>query len=119
MNLEPLLILELVALGLSTGFLAGLLGIGGGMILVPFITMIFSGKVFPPEVIVHMAIATSLGTILFTSLSSVRAHHLHGAVRWPLVALLAPGILLGSWVGPWICKQLPAHTLALLFAVFI
>lgn len=113
------LIAALLAMGAFGGFCAGLLGIGGGMILVPFITMIFSAKGFPPEVIVHMAIATSLGTILFTSLSSVRAHHLHGAVRWPIVALLAPGILVGSWVGPWIGKQLPAPTLALVFAVFI
>jgi uncharacterized protein len=113
------LIAGLLAMGAFGGFSAGLLGIGGGMILVPFITMIFSAKGFPPDIIVHMAIATSLGTILFTSLSSVRAHHLHGAVRWPIVALLAPGILLGSWVGPWIGKQLPSATLALVFAGFI
>jgi uncharacterized protein len=113
------LIAALLAMGAIGGFCAGLLGIGGGMILVPFITMILSAKGFPPELVVHMAIATSLGTILFTSLSSVRAHHLHGAVRWPIVALLAPGILLGSWVGPWIGKQLPTSTLALVFAGFI
>lgn len=113
------LIAALLAMGAFGGFSAGLLGIGGGMILVPFITMIFSAKGFPPDIIVHMAIATSLGTILFTSLSSVRAHHLHGAVRWPIVFLLAPGILLGSWVGPWIGKQLPSATLALVFAGFI
>ncbi len=113
------LIAALLAMGAFGGFSAGLLGIGGGMILVPFITMIFSAKGFPPDIIVHMAIATSLGTILFTSLSSVRAHHLHGAVRWPIVFLLAPGILLGSWLGPWIGKQLPSATLALVFAGFI
>ncbi|MBA5686566.1 sulfite exporter TauE/SafE family protein [Rugamonas apoptosis] len=117
--MDGTLIAALLAMGAFGGFCAGLLGIGGGMILVPFITMIFSAKGFPPEVIVHMAIATSLGTILFTSLSSVRAHHLHGAVRWPIVALLAPGILVGSWVGPWIGKQLPSPTLALVFALFI
>src|SRR5437868_11921400 len=98
------LILILLAMGTFGGFAAGLLGIGGGMILVPFITMIFTAKHIAPSLVVHMAIATGLATILFTSMSSVRAHHKHGAVLWRLVALLAPGILVGSWVGPWIAK---------------
>ncbi|WGG51535.1 sulfite exporter TauE/SafE family protein [Rugamonas sp. DEMB1] len=113
------LVLVLLLMGAFGGFSAGLLGIGGGMILVPFITMIFSARGFAPEVIVHMAIATSLGTILFTSMSSVRAHHLHGAVRWRIVALLSPGILLGSWIGPWIGKQMSSTVLALFFGLFI
>lgn len=113
------LALGLLLMGAFGGYSAGLLGIGGGMILVPFITMIFSAKGFPPQIILHMAIATSLATILFTSMSSVRAHHLHGAVRWRIVALLAPGILLGSWLGPWIGKQMNSFALALFFGVFI
>ncbi len=113
------LILVLLLMGAGGGFAAGLLGIGGGMVLVPFITMIFSAKQFAPHLVVHMAIATSLATILFTSLSSVRAHHLHGAVLWPVVKLLAPGIVLGAWIGPWIGKQLNTAALALLFAAFV
>ncbi|CUI05191.1 sulfite exporter TauE/SafE family protein [Massilia antarctica] len=113
------LILILLAMGAGGGFAAGLLGIGGGMVLVPFITMIFTARHFPPEVVVHMAIATSLATIMFTSLSSVRAHHAHGAVLWPIVRLLAPGIVLGSWIGPWLGKQLDTTTLALVFALFV
>lgn len=113
------LILVLLLMGAGGGFAAGLLGIGGGMVLVPFITMIFSAKHFPPALVVHMAIATSLATILFTSLSSVRAHHLHGAVLWPVVRLLAPGILLGSWLGPWLGQQMNTAALALLFAAFV
>lgn len=113
------LILILLLMGAAGGFSAGLLGIGGGMVLVPFITMIFTAKGFPPDMVVHMAIATSLTTILFTSLSSVRAHHKHGAVRWPIVGMLAPGILLGSWIGPWIGKQMDTTTLALFFGLFI
>ena len=109
----------LLLMGLGGGFAAGLLGIGGGMVLVPFITMIFSARQFPLELVVHMAIATSLGTILFTSLSSVRAHHAHGAVLWPVVRLLAPGILIGSWIGPWIAKQMNTSVLAMVFAVFV
>lgn len=113
------LILILLLMGTGGGFAAGLLGVGGGMVLVPFVTMIFTAKHFPPHVVVHMAIATSLATILFTSLSSVRAHHLHGAVRWPVVRLLAPGILVGSWTGPWFAKQLDTSVLALVFGVFV
>ncbi|MFP5393595.1 MAG: sulfite exporter TauE/SafE family protein [Gammaproteobacteria bacterium] len=113
------LIAILLLMGVGGGFAAGLLGIGGGMVLVPFITMILSARHFPDELVVHMAIATSLGTILFTSLSSVRAHHAHGAVLWRVVRLLAPGILVGSWIGPWIAKQMNTSVLALVFAVFV
>jgi uncharacterized membrane protein YfcA len=109
----------LLLMGAGGGYAAGLLGIGGGMVLVPFITMIFTAEGFPPGLVVHMAIATSLATIMFTSLSSVRAHHRHGAVQWRIVALLAPGIVLGSLLGPWIGKQMNTTTLSLLFALFV
>jgi uncharacterized membrane protein YfcA len=113
------LVVIFLIMGTCGGFAAGLLGVGGGMVLVPFVTMIFTAEGFPPAVVVHMAIATSLATIMFTSLSSVRAHHLHGAVRWPIVLLLAPGIVIGSWVGPWLAKQLNTSLLALVFALFV
>lgn len=113
------LAVALLALGSFTGFAAGLLGVGGGMLTVPFITMLLSVRDFPHELIVHVAIATSLGIILFTSVSSVRAHHRHGAVMWPVVKRLAPGILVGSWIGPWIGAQIPSAALALFFALFI
>ena len=117
--MDPLLILALLAMGCFGGFAAGLLGIGGGMILVPFITMILDARQVPHELVVHMAIATSLGTIMFTSLSSVRAHHKHGAVRWDIVKLLAPGILVGSTIGPWIGKQMNTAMLSLFFGAFV
>ena len=113
------LVIAFLVMGAATGFAAGLLGVGGGMLLVPFMTMMLTLKNFPPELIVHMAIATSLSTIMFTSLSSVRAHHSRGAVLWPVVKLLAPGILIGSWIGPWIGAQLNSSGLALFFAVFV
>jgi uncharacterized membrane protein YfcA len=113
------LILILLIMGAGGGFAAGLLGVGGGMVLVPFVTMVFTARGFPPQVVVHMAIATALATIMFTSLSSVRAHHLHGAVRWPIVWQLAPGIVAGSWVGPWLAKQLDTALLALVFSLFV
>jgi len=93
---DPLVLLPLSLLGLIGGFLAGLLGIGGGMVLVPFITYILGTQGVAPELAIKMAIATSMATIVFTSMSSVRAHHQHGAVRWDLVKRLAPGIVLGG-----------------------
>jgi uncharacterized membrane protein YfcA len=117
--MDPLMILSLLAMGCFGGFAAGLLGIGGGMILVPFISMVLAARGVPEGLVVHMAIATSLATIMFTSLSSVRAHHKHGAVVWRIVALLAPGILVGSTIGPWIGKQMNASTLAWFFGAFV
>lgn len=119
MYLEPLLIVELALLGLSTGFLAGLLGIGGGMLMVPFITFILTAKGFPADYTVKMAVATSLATICFTSLSSVHAHHRRGAVLWPVVRLLAPGIVLGSLLGAQLAAAMPGKILSYVFAIFV
>ena len=109
----------LVLLGAAVGFVAGLLGIGGGMLMVPFMTMLLTAQAFPPDAVIKVAVATSLTTILFTSLSSVRAHHQRGAVLWPVAKLLAPGILFGSLIGAQIAAYLPGRLLALLFALFI
>lgn len=117
--LDPLLILELAAIGTGTGFLAGLLGIGGGMIMVPFLTIILTNKGYPADYTVKMAVATSLATIAFTSMSSVRAHHRRGAVLWPVVKVLAPGILVGSVLGAQIAHALPGKMLGILFAIFV
>ncbi len=120
MNLEWPLILELALLGLGTGFLAGLLGIGGGMIMVPFITLIMGQRGVAPDLAVKIAIATSMATIVFTSISSVRAHHKRGAVRWPLVGGLAPGIVAGSLVGSLgVFALLKGSALAIVFALFV
>jgi uncharacterized membrane protein YfcA len=118
-NLDVMLVLQLLVLGCCTGFLAGLLGIGGGMVLVPFLTLMLTLQGFPGEAIIKIAVATSLATICFTSLSSVRAHHKRGAVRWDIVRLLAPGIIVGSLVGPMIARMLPAQAMTLVFAVFV
>jgi uncharacterized membrane protein YfcA len=120
MNLEPLLILELALLGLGTGFLAGLLGVGGGMMMVPFITIILSNRGVSPDLSVKMAIATSMATIIFTSLSSVRAHHQRGAVRWDIVQRLAPGIVVGSIIGSLgVFALLKGSYLAIFFGLFV
>jgi uncharacterized membrane protein YfcA len=118
--LEPQLIIEFVVLGLATGFMAGLLGIGGGMLMAPFLTIILSARGVGTDLAVKMAIATSMCTILFTSVSSLIAHHRRGAVRWPLVKGLAPGIVLGGVMGSMgVFALLKGTTLALLFACFI
>ena len=120
MPIEPLLFIELAALGLATGFLAGLLGIGGGMIMVPFITLIMGQRGVAPDLAVKIAIATSMATIVFTSISSVRAHHKRGAVRWRLVGGLAPGIVAGSLVGSLgVFALLKGSALAIVFALFV
>lgn len=120
MILEPLLITELIALGLCTGFLAGLLGIGGGMIMVPFLTVILSGRGVAPDLSIKMAIATSMATIIFTSISSVRAHHQRGAVRWDIVKRLAPGIVFGAAIASLgVFAVLKGSWLALVFAAFV
>jgi uncharacterized membrane protein YfcA len=119
MLLEPQLIAELLLLGLATGFLAGLLGIGGGMLMVPAVTWVLEHKGFPPEHIVKMAVATSLATICFTSISSVRAHHKRGAVMWPVAFALTPGILLGAALGAQVAVAMPTRVLSMLFALFV
>ena len=118
--LSTYLIIQLMALGLTTGFLAGLLGIGGGMMLVPFITYMLSQQQVAPDLAVKMAIATSMATILFTSISSVRAHHQRGAVRWELVWRLAPGIALGGIAASLgVFALLKGSFLAIFFGLFV
>jgi len=119
MALEPQLIAELALIGVCTGFLAGLLGIGGGMLMVPFLTIILTARGYPADYTVKAAVATSLATICFTSLSSVRAHHQRGAVLWHVVRVLAPGILVGSLVGARVAVALPGKVLGVLFAAFV
>jgi uncharacterized protein len=118
-SLTPVLIAELLLLGCFTGFLSGLLGIGGSLIMVPFLLWMFQGLGLSQELATHAAIATSLGTLLFSSLASMRAHHKLGAVRWPLVWQLAPGILIGSYLGSWIGSVVGGKLLMTVFSFFL
>ena len=120
MILEPLTIVELAGLGLMGGFMAGLLGIGGGMVLVPFISWIIVAHGVEQGLAVKMAIATSMATIFFTSMSSVRAHHRRGMVRWDLVKGIAPGIMIGALiVSIGIFSLLKGAWLSLMFGVLV
>jgi uncharacterized membrane protein YfcA len=107
-----------LAIGCIVGFLAGLLGVGGAVTMTPVLMIIFTRQGLPAEHIVHIAVATSLATIMFTSISSMRAHARRGAVLWRVVWALAPGIVLGSLVGPQIVAGMSSGLLAALFGVF-
>ena len=119
MGVDVGLLVVFVVLGCVVGFLAGLLGIGGGMTMVPILTILFTREGFPVAHVVHMAIATSTATIIFTSISSAREHHRHGAVLWPVVAGLAPGIIVGSLIGPQVIGGMSTSAVALFFGVFV
>lgn len=116
---DPVFIISLLLLGAGSGVLAGLLGIGGGMILVPFLTFLLLRAGVPAEHVVHASIASSLAIIMFTSISSMRAHHKAGAVKWDVVRWLAPGILLGTLLGSKLVSFLPTRELALVFGGFV
>ncbi|MGH8551057.1 MAG: sulfite exporter TauE/SafE family protein [Methylococcales bacterium] len=108
-----------LVLGAAAGLFAGLFGIGGGIILVPFLSWIYSSQGVPGNLVMLVAIATSLATIIPTSISSVNAHHRHGAVQWDIVLKLAPAILAGSLIGTVIAQQLETRTLKMIFGVFL
>lgn len=107
-----------LALGVGAGIIAGLLGVGGGIIIVPALLYLFILQGMPSEIHMHMAVATSLATIVFTSVSSAWAHHRRQAVLWPSVMALTPGIILGSIGGALIAHHLPSHALRTTFGIF-
>jgi uncharacterized membrane protein YfcA len=108
-----------LAIGAAVGFLAGLLGIGGGMVLVPMLFFVFTAKGFAVEHLMHLSLATGLATILFTSLSSVRAHHRHGGVDWAVARAMAPGIMAGSLAAALAAGLIPSRPLAVFFTGFM
>lgn len=118
--MDASILLELMALGLFAGFAAGLFGIGGGGIMVPFIAAILDTRGVHGGLAVKMAIATAMATIVFTAISSVWAHHRRGAVRWDLVASLAPGIVAGGFLASFGAFAIfKGWALALVFGVFL
>jgi len=113
------MLIALCGIGAMTGFLAGLLGVGGGMMLVPFMTLLFSLAQFPDALIIKMALATSLTTILFTSIGSVRAHHQGGKVRWDIAKPMGIGAFMGTFIGANFASALKSEWLAIFFALFV
>jgi len=88
-----------LVLGACAGVLAGLFGVGGGLIIVPVLVYSFTAHGFPVEVLTQMAVGTSLATICFTSINAIREHHKRGAVRWPVFVWMTVGIVVGSGLG--------------------
>lgn len=86
-------------IGIAAGLLAGLLGVGGGLVIVAALTWVLPQQGVPPADVMHVALATSLASIVLTAISSGAAHHRRGSVLWPSVAWLVPGLLVGGWVG--------------------
>ena len=105
-------------IGAMAGFAAGLFGVGGGMIIVPILYIVFTQLNYDPAVIMHLAVGTSLATIIVTSISSVSAHHKRGAVLWDVFANLAPGLALGSFLGAGIADYISGQGLQLLIGFF-
>ena len=107
-----------LALGAVAGVLAGLLGIGGGLVLVAALVWLLPSQGVPVEHAVHVALATALGSIVFTAISSARAHHRRGSVLWPTVAWLVPGLLLGGWGGSFLATRLDGDWLRGFIAIY-
>jgi len=104
--------------GIIAGIMAGLLGLGGGIVIVPMLTLTFTLQHFPEQVVHHLALGTSLGTIIFTSFASFRAHHQHGAVNWQVVRRITPGILVGTLAGSYVAASLSTTVLRCFFIAF-
>ncbi|WP_169545956.1 sulfite exporter TauE/SafE family protein [Sneathiella aquimaris] len=120
-NIElPLLIglvVALISTGVVAGVLAGLLGVGGGIVIVPVLFHILPFFDVDNDVRIHVAVGTSLATIILTSISSARSHHKKGAIDWPLLKRWGPAIFIGVLGGTWAASIADAFVLTLVFAV--
>jgi len=111
--------LAYLAIGSAVGFFAGLLGIGGGAVMVPMLVWVFTAQGLPEEHIMHLSLGTSMSTIMFTSISSMRAHHAHDAVDWRIARAMAPGILTGSFLAALAAGLIATRPLAVMFTVLV
>jgi len=116
--MEPMLTIY-VLLGLFSGFVAGLLGVGGGLVMVPVLTWAYALAGFPATYNIHLALGTSLAVIVLTSISSLRAHHAHGAVNWALLKRISAGIVIGTLLGSLLAARLSDRGLKIFFVVFL
>ena len=107
-----------LAIGIFVGFFAGLLGIGGGTLLVPLLVFLFTAQDFPTDRILHLAIGTSLASIVFTSFSSIYAHNARGAILWPTVKQSSIYLIIGTFGGSFFAERLDAQVLAGVFVLF-
>jgi uncharacterized protein len=112
-------ILIYLGVGAIAGILAGLLGVGGGLVIVPMMVIVLGWQAIPQEHIMHLALGTSLASIMFTSVSSFMAHHRRGAVQWQVVRQIVLGILLGTFLGASLASRLSTGVLKAIFVVFL
>jgi len=108
-----------LALGAVAGLMAGLFGVGGGAIMVPVLALLYTALALPAAHLMHLALGTSMAAIVFTSLASLRAHAARNAVLWPTVRSIAPGIVLGTFLGALLAGQMSTRPLAWFFAAFM
>lgn len=113
------ILLIYIALGAFVGVYAGLLGVGGGVIIVPILDITFALTDVEFSVAHHLALGTSMGSIMFTSLSSGRSHARRGAVDWAIVKAMTPGLFTGTLAGSFVVAQIPTLHLKIIFAVFL
>ncbi len=111
--------LAYLLLGAVVGILAGMFGIGGGTILVPVLLFLFDAQHFPADHLLHLALGTSMATIIFTSLASLHKHHQHGAVDWRVVRSITPGILIGTGFGALFATSVSPRFMGIFFALFV
>ena len=112
-------LLAYMLLGAFVGFMAGLLGVGGGGILVPILTSFFMYQGMAGDHLVHLALGTAMASMIITSVSSVRAHASRGAVEWRAVKAIAPGIVLGSFLTTFVAAELSSVYIAIFFSLFM
>ncbi|MGP4847049.1 sulfite exporter TauE/SafE family protein [Marinobacter sp. 1Y8] len=112
-------LITFLIIGALAGFAAGLFGVGGGTIIVPLLFIVFTQMGYSPDSIMHLALGTSLATIIVTSISSVMAHNKKGAVMWPVFKNLTPGLAIGCFLGAGIAGQISGLYLQLIVGVFL
>jgi len=112
-------IITLIIMGGLAGVMAGLLGIGGGALIVPVLVIVFEGQGVNPNIIMQLALGTSLATIVFTSISSASAYHRRGTLDWIIFRRIAPAIVVGALIGAAIADRLASRTLQWMFVVFM
>lgn len=113
------IVLIYLGVGAIAGVLAGLLGVGGGLVIVPMLVYCFTRQGLPEEHIMHIALGTSLASIIFTSVSSFIAHHRKGAVNWTVVKRISLGIVIGTFSGTWLAAGLSTGFLKGFFVIFL
>jgi uncharacterized protein len=112
-------LMTLLLAGAFAGTAAGLLGIGGGVIIVPVLSLVFASEGVDEAILIKVAVGTSLATIVITAISSIWAHHRRGAVNWRLVKIMSTGVVAGSFIGSWLADIMPAYWLTLGFIAFL